>query len=156
MIRTWRVALRNAAAGVVVGALAVLMATPTPAWADAVRDGQWYVDFLQLRQAHQITKGKGVIVAVVDTGVGQHPDLSGNVLPGQDMIGGFSAPDGRYDMDGHGTAMAGLVGAHGRVLGVAPEATILPLRSAAAVASSLRVLCPPSTLPSAAVPRSSV
>ena len=95
--------------------------------ADAITDGQWYVDFLHLRDAHQITRGAGVTVAVIDTGVNAHPDLVGNLLPGVDVLAG-STGDGRTDVHGHGTSMAGLIGGHGRVLGVAPEATILPVR----------------------------
>lgn len=108
-----------------VGLVATIVGPPQTAIAGELEDGQWYVDFLRLRQAQQITKGEGVTVGVIDTGVGQHPDLAGNVLAGKDVQ---TAADGRRDNDGHGTAMAGLVAAHGKVLGVAPKATILPVK----------------------------
>jgi type VII secretion-associated serine protease mycosin len=108
--------------------LAVVALLPSPASADALTDGQWYVDFLRLKAAHAVTQGKGVTVAVIDTGVGQHPDLGGNVLPGKDVQLVPTAPNGREDTFGHGTTMAGLIGAHGQVLGVAPQATILPVK----------------------------
>src|SRR4051812_5183290 len=111
--------------------IGVLTAGATPALparaADAITDGQWYVDFLHLRDAHQTTRGGGVTVAVIDTGVDAHPDLAGNLLPGIDVLAG-STGDGRTDVHGHGTSMAGQIGGHGRVLGVAPEAKILPVR----------------------------
>lgn len=93
--------------------------------ADWVADGQWYVDFLKLHEAHKITKGAGITVAVLDSGVGQHPDLAGRVLPGVDFV--EEGGDGRKDLYGHGTAMTGLIVGHGRVLGVAPEADVLPV-----------------------------
>jgi subtilisin family serine protease len=50
-----------------------------------------------------------VIVAVLDTGVAAaHPDLAGNVVPGNSILDGS---DGLTDPNGHGTWMAGIVGA---------------------------------------------
>jgi type VII secretion-associated serine protease mycosin len=96
--------------------------------ADNISDGQWYHEFLNTAQAHQLSKGEGVTVAVIDSGVdGAHPDLAGSVLSGTDLTG--SQGDGRTDVDGHGTAMASLIAAHGRVRGVAPAAKILPVRT---------------------------
>ncbi|MEU8969941.1 type VII secretion-associated serine protease mycosin [Streptomyces monashensis] len=115
------------------GALAVLPAGA--AHADGIRAQQWGLDALHLDEAWQTTKGKGVTVAVLDTGVeADHPDLAGNVLPGQDMIG-FGAKQGDRTWARHGTAMAGIIAGHGHgpgdsagVMGVAPEAKILPVR----------------------------
>ncbi|QLD23657.1 type VII secretion-associated serine protease mycosin [Micromonospora carbonacea] len=106
--------------------------------ADAIPDGvnrirsdQWHLRFLKATEAHKITQGSGVIVAVPDTGVDPHPDLERNLLPGTDIS---KDGDGRVDNDSHGTAMAGLIAAHGQItgvgaLGIAPEAKILPIRS---------------------------
>jgi type VII secretion-associated serine protease mycosin len=95
-----------------------------------VSDGQWFHAFLHMAEVHKITKGAGVTVAVIDSGVdASHPDLSGSVLPGAD----FSSQgpgDGRKDTRGHGTGMAGFVAGHGRVKGIAPAAKILPVRTA--------------------------
>ncbi|WP_432956732.1 type VII secretion-associated serine protease mycosin [Micromonospora haikouensis] len=99
--------------------------------ASRIRGDQWHLRFLKATEAQRITQGNGVIVAVPDTGVDPHPDLRRNLLPGIDISEGR---DGRIDKDSHGTAMAGLIAAHGQkagmgALGIAPEAKILPIRS---------------------------
>ncbi|MFF8386689.1 type VII secretion-associated serine protease mycosin [Streptomyces kanasensis] len=114
-------------------AFAVLPAAP--ARADAIRARQWGNEALNAEQAWRTTKGAGVTVAVLDTGVDDsHPDLAGNVLPGKDLVG-FGARRGDRSWARHGTAMAGIIAGHGHgpgngdgVLGVAPEARILPVR----------------------------
>ncbi|WP_228975541.1 type VII secretion-associated serine protease mycosin [Streptomyces sp. DH12] len=114
-------------------AFAVLPAAP--ARADAIRARQWGNEALNAEQAWRTTKGAGVTVAVLDTGVDDsHPDLAGNVLPGKDLVG-FGARRGERAWARHGTAMAGIIAGHGHgpgngdgVLGVAPEASILPVR----------------------------
>jgi type VII secretion-associated serine protease mycosin len=101
-----------------------------PALADQVRDKQWHLRYLRVGEAQQISTGAGVTVAVIDTGVAKHPDLSGSVLKGNDYVdpGG----DGKVDVDGHGTNLAGLIAAHGPgqkgALGIAPGAKVLPIR----------------------------
>ncbi|MFD8389299.1 type VII secretion-associated serine protease mycosin [Streptomyces sp. NPDC059680] len=111
------------------------LAPAAPAHADGIRAQQWGLDALHLDEAWRTTKGRGVTVAVLDTGVeADHPDLVGNVLPAKDMIG-FGAGQGDRDWARHGTAMAGIIAGHGHgpgdsagVMGVAPEARILPVR----------------------------
>jgi type VII secretion-associated serine protease mycosin len=126
--------IRPIASGAVLGLLAVLVGTPRPAVADAVRDAQWHLTFLDIARAHQYSQGAGAVVAVVDSGVDTtHPDLTGNVVPGAEIFAGSPGGNGWTDTDGHGTAMAGLIAAHGHgdgvgALGIAPKATILPLR----------------------------
>ncbi|MBE1488703.1 type VII secretion-associated serine protease mycosin [Plantactinospora soyae] len=115
------------------GVLAVLVGAP-PAFADAARDRQWHLRSLNIAEAHRITQGAGVVVAVIDTGVrASHRDLVDNVLPGVDLTG--EGGNGQQDANGHGTAMAGLIAAHGHgpgnadgALGIAPKAKILPIR----------------------------
>lgn len=108
---------------------------PAPARAaDTVRGYQWYLDYLRIPDAHKITKGAGVVVAVVDGGVdANHPDLRGQVLPGHGT-NAMAAADGRRDDDkekGHGTKMAGAIAGRGgdamHALGIAPAAKILPV-----------------------------
>ncbi|MEM7736649.1 MAG: S8 family serine peptidase [Deinococcota bacterium] len=77
--------------------------------------------------------GQGVTIAVLDTGVSPHPELAGRILPGLDLVNGdddptddFDDPETNFNGDGHGTAVAVL--AAGSNLGVAPEASILPIK----------------------------
>jgi type VII secretion-associated serine protease mycosin len=115
------------------GSLALLPSTT--AYADSIRAQQWGLSALHLDEAWRTTKGNGITVAVLDTGVeADHPDLVGNVLTAKDMIG-FGAGPGDRDWARHGTAMAGIIAGHGHgvgngdgVMGVAPEAKILPVR----------------------------
>ncbi|MER6084550.1 type VII secretion-associated serine protease mycosin [Streptomyces sp. NPDC001833] len=115
------------------GSLALLPSTT--AYADSIRAQQWGLSALHLDEAWRTTKGRGITVAVLDTGVeADHPDLVGNVLAAKDMIG-FGAGPGDRDWARHGTAMAGIIAGHGHgvgngdgVMGVAPEARILPVR----------------------------
>jgi serine protease len=96
--------------------------------------GQWGMQKVQAPQAWQEARatGAGVQVAVLDSGLDLgHPDLA---CEGKIRIAPGATPDGSLpvDLDGHGTHVAGIVGActnNGTgVVGVAPDATILPFR----------------------------
>ncbi|WP_460504266.1 S8 family serine peptidase [Catellatospora paridis] len=105
-----------------------LLGTAAPAQADEVSDGQWFHRFLRTTDAHRITEGAGVTVAVIDSGIdATHPDLQGSVLPGADLTS-EGPGNGWIDKTGHGTAMAGLIAAHGKVQGLAPAAKVMPVR----------------------------
>ncbi|MFC6014945.1 type VII secretion-associated serine protease mycosin [Plantactinospora solaniradicis] len=114
-------------------ATAVAVLPAVPAHADQARDNQWHLRFLKVTEAHKISQGAGVTVAVIDTGVDPHPDLRNNLLTGTVTYTGGSG-NGRQDGDpnGHGTGMAGLIAAHGRgangALGIAPQAKIVPIQ----------------------------
>jgi type VII secretion-associated serine protease mycosin len=114
----------------------IVLATASPAHADAIRDRQWHLGALKIPDAQRLSRGEGVIVALVDSGVdASHPDLTANVLPGANVVSGGKS-DGRQDPQGHGTAMAGLIVAHGHgdndgdgALGIAPAAKVIPIRT---------------------------
>jgi type VII secretion-associated serine protease mycosin len=120
----------HAAAGALVLAAAVVIPM-SPAMADSIRNQQWFLKSLNVGQAQAISRGAGITVALVDTGVYPHQDFKGNLLAGYNLV--TSKPDGRTDTDGHGTNMAGLIAGKGRgnsgVLGIAPSAKILPIKA---------------------------
>ncbi|WP_281942880.1 type VII secretion-associated serine protease mycosin [Micromonospora sp. AKA38] len=106
--------------------------TASPDPAVQIRKDQWHLGFLNVDSAHRISRGAGVLVGVPDTGVDPHPDLARNVTKGKDLIAGSG--DGQRDQNSHGTAMAGLIAAHGSdddggAMGIAPDAKILPIVS---------------------------
>jgi type VII secretion-associated serine protease mycosin len=123
--------------GPVVGPAAATAGPASPidrvAEAASIREMQWHLDALRIPELHKLTKGAGVVVAVIDSGVdATHRDLSSQVLAGAGF-GTQAGSDGRQDTgDGaHGTAMAGIIAAKGggrdHALGIAPAAKILPV-----------------------------
>lgn len=68
---------------------------------------QTAADMLRLDQAHAHAVGRGVKVALVDTGVDlSHPDYGGRIVAARDFVG---EDDASFTRDLHGTAVAGLV-----------------------------------------------
>ena len=73
--------------------------------------------------------GKGVTVGVIDTGMDYtHPDLRRNYAGGLDLVDGDSDPmETKGDVGAatlHGTHVAGIIAANGRVMEIAPDASI--------------------------------
>ncbi|WP_431247821.1 S8 family serine peptidase [Leifsonia xyli] len=116
-------------------ALAAAIVPATPARADQVRDLEYWLNDYGFSQAWKTTRGAGVKVAVIDTGVdGSVPDLAGAVVGGTDVstVGAANGqrPLGDGESANHGTWVASLLagrgtGAQSGVLGAAPEASIL-------------------------------
>lgn len=95
-------------------------------------------------QVWPLTKGSGVTVAVLDTGVSRSAAaLRGRVAAGQDVTAKGSADT---DCAGHGTFVAGLIAAHPVVgsgfTGIAPDVNILPIRVIAADQSNRQDIAP--------------
>nr|WP_042184447.1 type VII secretion-associated serine protease mycosin [Kibdelosporangium sp. MJ126-NF4]CEL16302.1 subtilase family protein [Kibdelosporangium sp. MJ126-NF4]CTQ94226.1 subtilase family protein [Kibdelosporangium sp. MJ126-NF4] len=93
----------------------------------------WAQKRLAPERVWPLTKGAGVTVAVLDTGTdGNVPQLAGAVLPGFDAVAGRGTAND--DCFGHGTFVTGIIAARPHpatpFVGIAPEATILPIRSA--------------------------
>ncbi|QKG25349.1 peptidase S8/S53 subtilisin kexin sedolisin [Actinomadura verrucosospora] len=120
-------------------ATSLVAATASPAAADLQprKDEWWFSAWDVQNSVWPLTKGSGVTVALLDSGVDAGiPELSGAVLEGTDTAGGKT--DGRKDMDifedGHGTSMAVMIagrgGGNSGYVGIAPEAEILPVHVA--------------------------
>ena len=82
---------------------------------DAVRDAQYWLDDYGIRKAWTLTRGAGVTIAVIDTGVGDPPELRGAVVGGTD-VSGLGSSDGRTPIgpsSSHGTLVASLAAGRG-------------------------------------------
>ncbi|WP_333768801.1 type VII secretion-associated serine protease mycosin [Streptomyces sp. IBSBF 2435] len=128
--RTW---VPRALAVVAASGALVLGIGALPAQAQTLRQMEWHIDAMRLPEAWKISKGEGITVAVIDTGVDRSiPDLKGQVLDGKSFTYPVGSP--YEDKDGHGTAMASLIAGTGAAesdtgaIGVAPDAKILPIR----------------------------
>jgi subtilisin family serine protease len=95
---------------------------------------QWVLSMLDAEAAWSVTRGAGVTVAVIDSGVSPYvSDLSGSVTTGPDYTGVSTRPASR-EWGVHGTWMASLIAGHGHdgglsgVVGIAPAARILSIR----------------------------
>jgi subtilisin family serine protease len=100
---------------------------------DPIIGSQWGLARIGAPAAWDVTTGSPeVTVAVVDTGVDlDHPDLAANVTTGWDYVDDDAVPDDESAV-GHGTHVAGIVGARGNdgvgVAGVAWTPRLMPLR----------------------------
>ncbi|MFC9425304.1 type VII secretion-associated serine protease mycosin [Streptomyces sp. NPDC056987] len=129
-----RSAVRNARVlSATLGMLLVGIAA-TPSHAETIRERQWHLDAMKADEMWRTSTGKGVTVAVLDSGVDKSlPDLEGQVLPGIDLATDQSG-DETSDPVGHGTSMASLIAGTGKraggkgAFGLAPGAKILPVR----------------------------
>jgi serine protease AprX len=97
------------------------LATAYPAVVDAV--GMWSNVLTPLT-------GKGIGIAVIDSGITSHPDLSNRVIVSQNFNPNVTGTDDAY---GHGTAVAGIIAGDGttglgQYIGVAPQANLISLR----------------------------
>lgn len=116
-------------------ALPASFSTSPPAVAassDWVRDQQYWLDGYGIRDAWGRTRGEGIRIAIIDSGIGFHPTLEGAVVDGADFSGSGST-DGRTpvsDHPEHGTIVATLAAGRGTgadtgVIGSAPAAELL-------------------------------
>lgn len=133
-------------AAVLAGNPAVIYAEPNAVGQvpEAVRRSSWVVGFdasmytaqwaperINLPKAHTVSKGAGVTVAILDTGIDlNHPAFTGRLATGYDFVSNDATPqeegvagDDSSSAFGHGTHVAGLVHL------AAPEAQIMPLRT---------------------------
>lgn len=99
---------------------------PTFAFTGVSYQYQPITSLLQLDTVHTLSRGQGIKVAVIDTGVDfQHPDLVGHISPdGYDFVDNDNIPNDEPGGPsyGHGTFIAGLIAL------ISPDSQILPLR----------------------------
>ncbi|WP_138753434.1 S8 family peptidase [Paenibacillus sinopodophylli] len=86
----------------------------------------WNIRRIQAPEAWKMTRGKSINVAVLDTGIANHPDLR--------ISGGVNTIDGGSfaDDNGHGTHVAGIIaaiGKNGNVIGTAPEVNLYAVKA---------------------------
>ena len=102
-------------------------AAPAP----AADPAQYFLAKLHLMEAHALAKGERVLVAVVDTPIdATHPDLAGVIEASFDATGAADKPHA------HGTGIASVIAAHGKLTGAAPGVRILAAHAFSSVASS--------------------
>ncbi|MDQ1555125.1 MAG: hypothetical protein QOI02_127 [Actinomycetota bacterium] len=119
-----------------VGLAAASVRESGPLRTDYIRDGEYWLDQYGIRSAWKTSQGKGVTIAVIDTGVDStHPDLAGAVTGGIDFSG-RGAKNGQRPVGGegsdHATMVASLAAGRGTgagvgVIGSAPKANILSI-----------------------------
>jgi hypothetical protein len=103
--------------------------------ASGVRAQEWWLPDLNAEQAWRTSKGTGITVAVLSTGVSaDQPDLAGDVSTGPDYTASGRYPGGPY-WGVVGTAVASIIAGHGHgtgdgsgIIGIAPQAKILSVR----------------------------
>jgi hypothetical protein len=98
---------------------------------DPYRKMQHGLDAMQVDETHRWATGRGVRVAVIDTGLDtEHPDLSRRVAGIRNFV---DRDDGAFNADVHGTAVAAIIAAQSNnsvgLVGVAPEASIVGLKA---------------------------
>jgi subtilisin family serine protease len=104
----------------------------------AADPAQYSLAKLRLPEAHALAKGESVAVAVIDTMIdATHPDLAGVIAASFDATG---TPDKPHP---HGTGIASVIAAHGKLTGAAPAVKVLAVRafsSAGSDGTSLNIL----------------
>jgi hypothetical protein len=89
---------------------------------------QWWGNIVKASDAHaEDNRGRGIKVAVIDTGIGPHADIDSKLRDGENFTIDGSASNFR-DVDGHGTHVAGIVCADGKLVGIAPSVDLYAAR----------------------------
>lgn len=130
---------------------------PTAPFSTATTDSyytkQWGLSAINVEAAWNSTRGKGVTIAVIDTGLDfTHPDIQGNIWSNPDEIAGngkdddgngyiddirgwdfYNNDNNATDDNGHGTHVAGISSAvrnnYQGIAGVAPESKVMALKA---------------------------
>jgi Subtilase family len=85
---------------------------------------QYALPKLRLPEAHVLSRGANVRIAVIDSGIdARHPELAGSIAETFDALG---SKEGAH---AHGTGIAGAIVAHAQLMGAAPAAKLLAIRA---------------------------
>lgn len=85
---------------------------------------QYALAKMRLPEAHALSVGADVTVAVIDSGIDvTHPELAGVIT------GTFDALNNGEGPHPHGTSIAGVIASHGRLMGTAPSSHLLAIRA---------------------------
>jgi hypothetical protein len=85
---------------------------------------QYVLEKLQIEAAHHVATGKNIAIAVIDSEIDtKHPDLDATITKSYDALGGENTPQQ------HGTAIAGAIAAHKKLLGIAPGTRLFAERA---------------------------
>ncbi len=95
---------------------------------------QYALAKLRLPEAHALSRGSNVTIAVIDSGIDvAHPELADAIVESFDALG---AKEGTKEGPHvHGTGIAGAIVSHARLMGSAPKARILAIRAFGAAAN---------------------
>jgi subtilisin family serine protease len=97
---------------------------PAVVTAEAGYSLQYTIAALHLAEAHRLATGKGVRVAIIDSGI----DADGAEIRDR-IVARFDAVGGVFQPHSHGTAIAGAILAHAKLVGVAPDADVIAIRA---------------------------
>lgn len=124
--------IKRAAVTAAVTAVVLSAGTVQPAAAVEPSAGQWFAEDLGLEEAWKTSTGKGVKVAVIDSGTDDgHENLKDRVVAAKDFSGAKkdgTTPVGPQETIHHGTAVAGVIAGTGKgvgPVGIAPDARIM-------------------------------
>lgn len=88
----------------------------------------WGIKQLNIPSAWSHTKGEGVLIAVIDTGMTDHPDVDGNCTTGENFV----PYESDMDLNGHQTHCVGIICAKNNdmgMVGVAPESKVVCVKA---------------------------
>jgi subtilisin family serine protease len=131
--RQWRDSMpRRLFLAVLVAGLVVSSASPAWSASDPSRSKQWALSRIQAVKSWATSKGAGVTIAIVDTGIDlTHPDLKSKIAGHYTCIDG-SCKSGGNDDEGHGSHVAGIAAAATNngigISGVAPAAKLMAVK----------------------------
>jgi hypothetical protein len=108
-----------------------VFATSSVTYNDPYVDLQNGFKALDIASAHEWSRGDGVRVAIIDTGVdGNHPDLAGRIIKESNFVDDNAQ---QFNRDRHGTGVAGVIAAlgnnHEGIVGVAPGVKLVALKA---------------------------